>query len=105
MKTFKQNGNTIVMLLIEVVVGVLLLIDPLNFTSGIIMIAGIALMLCGLVSVIRYFRCDPREAAVGQLLAKGITFLLVGAFCIFDFEYQRKMLALDTSLINPLLFS
>lgn len=87
MKALKQNGNTMIMFLIEAVVGILLLIDPVKFTSGIIIIAGIALMICGLVSVIRYFRSDPREAAVGQLLAKGIIFLLAGAFCTFNSEW------------------
>ena len=87
MKALKQNGNTIIMFLIEVVVGILLLVDPLNFTSGIIIIAGIALMVCGLVSVIQYFRCEPQEAAVGQLLAKGLIFLLAGAFCTFNSQW------------------
>lgn len=87
MKALKQNGNTIVMFLIETVVGILLLVDPLKFTSGIIIISGIALMICGLVSAIQYFRSAPQEAAVGQLLAKGIIFLLAGAFCTFDSEW------------------
>jgi uncharacterized membrane protein HdeD (DUF308 family) len=87
MKALKQNGNTVIMFLIEAVVGILLLVDPLNFTSGIIMIAGIALMICGLVRVIQYFRSEPQEAAVGQLLAKGIIYLLAGAFCTFNSEW------------------
>lgn len=43
----------------EILVGVLLLIDPIGFTSGIIIMVGIALMLFGCVCVIRYFHTSP----------------------------------------------
>ncbi len=84
MKALKQNGNTIIMCIIEAVAGVLLLINPVGFTAGIIIAAGIALMISGLLNVIRYFRSSPEEAAVGQLLMQGLVALLVGAFCTFN---------------------
>lgn len=87
MKSLKQNGNILIMCLIEAVVGILLLVDPLRFTAGIIIAAGIVLMLCGLVNVIRYFRCAPEEAALGQLLAKGLVFLLAGACGTFKSQW------------------
>jgi len=67
----------------EVVAGILLLVNPVNFTVGIIMVAGIAFMIDGLFHVIRYFRSAPEEAAVGQLLMRGLVALLAGAFCVF----------------------
>ncbi len=84
MKALKQNGNAILLCVMEVVAGGLLLIDPVGFTAGIIIAAGIALMISGLLHVIRYFRCSPEEAAVGQLLMQGLIALLAGAFCAFD---------------------
>ena len=71
------------MSLVELIVGILLLINPVGFTSGIIVACGIVLMVCGLVSAIKYFRAEPEDAAVKQLLAKGLAELLVGAFCAF----------------------
>jgi len=84
MKTLKQNGNAIIMCIIEVVAGILLLINPVGFTAGIIIVAGIAFMVDGLFNVIRYFRSSPKEAAAGQLLMRGLVALLAGAFCVFN---------------------
>lgn len=83
MKVLKQNGNIIIMCIIEVVIGILLLVNPVGFTTSIIMVVGIALMADGLLDVIRYFRSKPEEAAVGQLLMRGLIALLAGAFCTF----------------------
>ena len=84
MKTLKQNGNAIILCIIEVVVGILLLINPVGFTAGIIIAAGVALMVDGLLNVIRYFKSAPAEAAAGQLLMRGLITLLAGAFCTFN---------------------
>lgn len=87
MKTLRQNMNAIILCVIETVAGVLLLIHPVRFTTTVIIVAGIALMLDGLLNVINYFRSDPAEAAVGQLLARGLVYILAGAFCTFHSEW------------------
>ncbi len=84
MKALRQNGNAIIMCIIEVVVGVLLLVNPAGLTVGIIIAAGIALMVHGLLNVTRYFRSNSEEAAVSQLLMRGLISLLAGAFCTFN---------------------
>lgn len=83
MSTLKRSLNGTVMSLVELIVGILLLINPVEFTSGIIVACGIVLMVCGLVSVIKYFRAEPEDAAVKQLLTKGLAELLVGTFFAF----------------------
>ncbi len=84
MKTLRQNGNAIIMCIIEVVAGILLLVNPVGLTASIIIAAGIALMADGLFNVIRYFKSNPEEAAVSQLLMRGLISLLAGAFCTFN---------------------
>lgn len=84
MKTLKKNQTVIIMCVIELVVGILLLIDPVKFTAGILIVIGIALMAAGLINVIRYFRSSPEEAVVGQHMAHGLIALLAGAFCTFN---------------------
>ncbi len=84
MKALRQNGNAIIMCVIEVVAGILLLVNPVGLTASIIMVAGIALMVDGLLNVIRYFKSNPEEAAVSQLLVRGLISLLAGAFCTFN---------------------
>lgn len=87
MKKTKGNLNSIILCLFEIVVGILLLINPVGFTAGIITAAGIALMVIGLISVIKYFKADAAEAATGQYLLKGLTMLLLGAFCTFKTQW------------------
>lgn len=84
MKLLKQHGNTVILCLAELVIGILLLIDPIGFTVGIIIVAGIALLVNGLINVIRYFRTSPEEAARQQLLAQGLIALLGGMFCVLN---------------------
>lgn len=78
-----KKTSGILMCLAELLVGVLLLINPVRFTSGIIMGLGIVLLAMGLVSVAKYFKTAPAEAAREQTLVKGLVILLLGAFCTF----------------------
>lgn len=87
MKSLKQNANGIFLCLFEILVGILLLINPISFTSGIIVAVGIVLLVVGLANVIKYFRADSREAAGGQLLVKGLVSLLAGCFCAFKSQW------------------
>ncbi len=65
MKSLKENVAGIVLSLFELVVGVLLLVNPVGFTVGIIMVAGVVLILLGLIDVARYFRTSVDEAVLG----------------------------------------
>ena len=87
MKSLKQNGNMILLIFIEIVVGILLLINPVNFTTGIIIMFGILLMAGGLFHVIQYFKTNPEDAAMGRLLMRGLVLMLAGAFCAFNSQW------------------
>lgn len=80
----KRNLNSVIMSIAEIIIGVLLLVDPVGFTSGIIVASGVVLMIMGLGTTIKYFRSKPEDAAVGQFLTKGLLGLLGGAFCAFN---------------------
>ena len=68
--------------ILEIVVGVLLLIEPVGFTSGIIIGAGVLMCLGGGLSIVRYFMVKPDVAAQKQLLFKGVLALMAGVVCI-----------------------
>lgn len=87
MKLIKEYLNGIVFCVFELIVGILLLIRPVGFTSGIIMIAGVGLVLMGIKEVIKYFRMDVQEASQRQNLMKGIFAILSGGFCVFKKEW------------------
>ncbi|MGN0564381.1 MAG: DUF308 domain-containing protein [Candidatus Heritagella sp.] len=82
MNVKKRFSSGIFVCLFELLIGILLLINPTAFTTGIIIAMGAVLCFAGLRAVIRYFRMDAQEAAVSQLLFKGLLFLLLGIFCI-----------------------
>lgn len=83
MKSLKSNINGILVCLFEIVVGILLLINPIGFTTGIITISGIVLLIVGVISIIKYFRAGVEEAVMGQYLVKGLAAVVAGAFCAF----------------------
>lgn len=87
MKAIKNNMSGIILCLFEIIVGILLLVNPIGFTIGIITSAGIVLVVLGIGTVIKYFRTEAKEAASGQYLVKGLTALLAGAFCIFQSQW------------------
>ena len=80
----KRNLSSMAMSLVELIIGILLLVNPIGFTSGIIIAFGIVLMIMGVSKTIKYFRTEPEEAAVSQILVKGLLMLLAGAFCAFN---------------------
>lgn len=87
MSGFKENRNGIVICLFEIFVGILLLVNPVGFTSGIVIAGGIILSVFGLFSAFKYFGTNIEEAALSQNLAKGLAALAGGLFCIFKSEW------------------
>ena len=84
MRAIKRSLSGIAMSLAELLIGILLLVNPVGFSAAVIIIFGVVLMLLGLGSTIRYFRTDPEEAAASQLLAKGLAVFLAGSLCAFQ---------------------
>lgn len=84
---FHGKTGSILTCIVEIVVGVLLLINPVGFTSGIIIGAGVLLALGGAASIVRYFMVKPELAMQKQLLFKGLTAILAGAVCITKYDW------------------
>ncbi len=83
MKKVNFGKAGLLMSLIELVVGVLLLINPIGFTSGIIITLGIVFVVAGVVQIVGYFRSTAQEAANSGKLTKGILLTALGLFCAF----------------------
>lgn len=80
----RQTWSTILLCITEATVGVLLLIRPVSFTAAIIMVAGIALTINGILNIIRYFKSSPEDAAVSGLLIRGLVAAGAGIFCALN---------------------
>ena len=76
----KQNGSTIVAGLAELLVGILLFVNPIGFTSGILTAVGAVLLVCGVICMIHYFNTEPVQAALEQNFSKGLVLILLGGF-------------------------
>lgn len=74
--------SKIVLSLCELIVGILLLVNPVGFTKGIITTFGVLLLIAGIISIIKYFREDPREAAIERKMAYGLLEIFGGLFCV-----------------------
>ncbi len=96
MKTIKENFGTLVICALEIIVGILLFIDPESFTAWIIEALGILFLIMGLVSIIGYFRKAPKIAAAGQGMAKGLIGIAAGLFCILKNSAVIKIFAMLT---------
>ncbi len=78
---------SILMSLVEILIGILLLINPVGFTSGIINTFGVIIAVFGASEIIQYFRSDAEEAAREDWLTKGVLFAGGGLFCILKTEW------------------
>ncbi|MCD8391575.1 MAG: DUF308 domain-containing protein, partial [Firmicutes bacterium] len=78
-----RNPSKLLMCISEIVIGVLLLINPVGFTEVIIRILGVIAVIAGIADIIRYFRVDIDTALQKGNLAVGIILCLAGVFCVF----------------------
>jgi len=87
MQKIKRNFTGIVLCVFEMIIGILLLINPVGFTSAIIAGLGMLMILFGVLNIIKYFRTDALRAAAGQTLAFGLFAILAGALCPFKTQW------------------
>ena len=104
MKALKENFSIILIGIAELVVGILLIIDPKKFTDGIIITLGLALNVLGVLAIIKYFRSKPEEAVLGQQLFKGLMCISIGLFCVLNFSWFTKYSEIMSLLYGAALF-
>ncbi len=95
---FKGRTGAIALAVIEIVVGVLLLIDPLGFTAGIIRGAGVVAVLTGVVDITRYFMVSPEVGAQQQRLFRGMIEVLGGVTAVIKYDWFISAFPLLTVL-------
>lgn len=105
----KENRHTIDRSLInliicigEIVIGALLLFNPVGFTSAVLIALGVLLAVLGGIRLVGYFRTPPELAARGGGLVLGLLFLLTGLFCILRWEWFVLTFPLLTAVYGAL---
>lgn len=103
MKAFRDSVTDFALCIIELIAGILLLLNPVKFTSTVIIGTGIVLVILGLIEVVNYFRTSAQVAALSQLLTKGIILILVGIFCTAQWEWFLATFPVLTILFGLLI--
>lgn len=101
---FKKSVNSIVVCVIEVVVAVLLILNPIAFTNAIVMVAGGGLLVVGIVNIVKYFKAEPEVAANGRSLMLGLGTLVAGLFCLLRHGWIVATLSLLTMFYGVFIF-
>ena len=76
-KFLKEYWFSILTVIFMIIVGILLLIDPIKYAMIIIRVAGVLLAVFGLYDIIKYFRTDPLEAAQGTGFFSGAIMIAI----------------------------
>ncbi len=87
MKRFLHNFRALIYCICELGVGVLLLIDPIAFTSAIVRIFGIVFCVFGVFNIMNYFKLAPELGSMSMGFTKGLVQVIAGVFCIFRPEW------------------
>lgn len=86
MKKFLTSkiGN-ILLCIAEIIVGVLLLVNPDAVTSAFIIGAGAVMILTGIVFCTLYFVGEAEKMVIKQLLFKGLLLIILGVLCVTQY--------------------
>lgn len=96
MSKIDRNMGNIFACLAEILLGVLLFINPVGFTTGVLVLLGVLLAIIGIAAIVGYFRTPWEEAARGSGLARGLLCLCVSFVCLFRTEWVIAFFPLIT---------
>lgn len=83
MRLLRSSLSLILLILAEIAVGILLFVNPEEFTRTVLTLFGIIMLLVGLVSCVRFFR-DRKDGMESPLtLIFAVAALVIGIFCAF----------------------
>ncbi|MCD7920158.1 MAG: DUF308 domain-containing protein, partial [Clostridiales bacterium] len=72
MKRYKDTVTNVIGAICELLIGILLIISPVSFTSWIIIFIGIVLIIIGIVNIVEYFKSPPQVGVFERKLPIGI---------------------------------
>ncbi len=94
----RRELKGILVSLLLIVLGVFLMMKPLEIVNTLIKIMGIILLLCGFLDSLNYFR-DKEDRILNYGLLKGLMELSIGILFIFKFEALTNIFTIIIGLI------
>ncbi|MBR0475086.1 MAG: DUF308 domain-containing protein [Erysipelotrichaceae bacterium] len=104
MKILKENKTLAILTLIELICGILVLIDVIAFTKTILRIIGILVTIRGALFAMDYFKKSPETASLGNDLFMSLITIGIGIFFILNPDKIIDTFSLLTSLYGIGLF-
>lgn len=98
MNLLKERWPFLLVSLLEICIGIVLLIQPVNFTNIAIIITGILLIVRGFFCAVRYVRAEQKVAAKEQALSKALILLAAGMFFVLDSKWVLNTFSTPTLL-------
>ena len=83
MKYLLKHIRECITIVAQIVIGILLLVNPSIYAVSLIRILGVLLILRGGIRIIHYLQKEAAEAAEGEEFATGLMAVTLGLFCIF----------------------
>ena len=87
MKYLFKHTRDCVTIIVLIVIGVLLLVNPAVYAASLVRVVGALLAVLGLIRIVRYFRTEAKEAAKGDDFSTGLIEIIVGVCCVFGQEW------------------
>lgn len=84
MEKIKEKYGSIIMIVAEILIGIIVLFKPEDFTKIVIIGLGIVITLIGIIFLIKYFKSDIIDAIKEKNLFKSLTLITAGSFCIIN---------------------
>ena len=85
--------------LLLMVLGILLMLKPLEIVESLIKIMGIVILLCGVLDFLNYFRIKTEEKLFNYGLLKGLLEVSIGILFIFKFNVLTDIFTIIIGLI------
>ncbi len=85
--------------LLLMVLGILLMLKPLEIVESLIKIMGIIILLCGVLDFLNYFRIKTEEKLFNYGLLKGLLEVSIGILFIFKFNVLTDIFTIIIGLI------
>ena len=94
----KKISVSLMLAVCELLLGILLLVNPVGLTSFVIVALGVLLLLLGALHLFQYTRLPREEAAKTWKLASGAGLLAIGISIIANQPWMVEMMGTLTTL-------
>lgn len=104
MEKIKEKYGSIIMIVAEILIGIIVLFKPEDFTKIVIIGLGIVITFIGIIFLIKYFKSDIIDAIKEKNLFKSLTLITAGLFCIINSNWFIVTFPLLTIIYGIIIF-